>query len=142
MSLGWRLKALQALSVFVALCIVSIVVAVYAEALSEGVKLKMFDFIPAAITFIALIIPASYAFRNHRQRNLAMMIACFVLVLILGSFLARSYAWFLAEGFSVRYILRGGFPNNVILLLGLTILTANAIVCLRSLLYRDGSPTT
>jgi hypothetical protein len=89
-------------------------------------------FILAASAF-ALLVPASYAFRGGNRRNTLMMIGSAGLVLVLGSFMAWVWVALIADGFSLRSILRGGFPRNLLFVLSLAILAANAITCLRSL---------
>ena len=141
MTVGFGTKVLQAVCAAGALCFVALVGTVYARALQAGTTLEMRDVIPLVAAAFALLVPASYALGAGRRRDAAMMIGSLGLVLVLGGFFVWIWASLIADGFSLRFVLRDGFPRNLFFFVGLALLAANAIVCLRSLRSGDRATT-
>ena len=134
-------KVLRALCTAGALGFLALVGFVYVSGLQAGTTLQNRDLIPLAAAAFALIIPASYALGAGRRRDTAMMIGSAGLVVVLGGLSVWIWASLIADGFSLRFLLRDGFPRNLLFFLGLALFAANAFLCRRSLRLRDRATT-
>jgi hypothetical protein len=134
-------KILRAVCAAVAFGFIALVGYFYAPVLQAGQTLQSQDAIPLAAAAFALLIPASYALTAGRRRDALMMVGSVGVTLLLGCFAVWVWVSLVADGYSLRSVLRDGFPRNLFFFLGLALLAANAIVCFRSLRLRVETAT-